>query len=91
MHVAGRGSGWRRRIRQKIASRVDQGLYRKHRVFDRNIEGLHRCFASNDYLGMRFHPEVIAAMGEGAQRFECRVWVCTLMSGFSRPHQHHTT
>ena len=87
MHAVSRDSSWRRRIRQKMASRLAQGLYRDHHVFHRDTRDVRHCFASNDYLGMRFHSKVVAAMGEGAKRFGTGSGSSALMSGYSMPHK----
>lgn len=43
-------------------------------------------FCSNDYLGMANHPELIAALGEGASLYGCGSGASHLVSGHSRAH-----
>lgn len=44
-------------------------------------------FASNDYLGLAMHPEVIQAAVEAAQRFGAGAGAARLVSGSLPPHQ----
>ena len=43
-------------------------------------------FASNDYLGLAAHPQLIAAMAEGAQRYGAGSGGSHLLGGHSRAH-----
>lgn len=43
-------------------------------------------FCSNDYLGLANHPQLIAALAEGAQRFGVGSGGSNLVSGYSRAH-----
>ncbi|HEX7940604.1 MAG TPA: aminotransferase class I/II-fold pyridoxal phosphate-dependent enzyme, partial [Gemmatimonadaceae bacterium] len=43
-------------------------------------------FASNDYLGLAAHPQLIAAIAEGAQRYGAGSGGSHLLGGHSRAH-----
>ncbi|HTR07104.1 MAG TPA: 8-amino-7-oxononanoate synthase, partial [Paraburkholderia sp.] len=43
-------------------------------------------FASNDYLGLAAHPQLVAAMAEGAQRYGAGSGGSHLLGGHSRAH-----
>ena len=45
------------------------------------------AFASNDYLGLANHPDLIAAAQEGAARFGVGSGASHLVSGHSRAHE----
>lgn len=45
-------------------------------------------FCSNDYLGLRHHPEVIKAYCEGLQNYGAGSGASPLVSGFQRPHRY---
>ena len=44
------------------------------------------AFASNDYLGLASHPELVAALQEGAARFGAGAGASHLVSGHLAPH-----
>jgi len=44
------------------------------------------AFCSNDYLGLANHPQLIEALGEGAQRYGAGSGASHLISGHSRAH-----
>ena len=44
------------------------------------------AFCSNDYLGLAAHPEVIAALQEGARKYGVGSGASHLISGYSRAH-----
>jgi 8-amino-7-oxononanoate synthase len=44
------------------------------------------AFCSNDYLGLASHPELAAALGEGAERYGAGSGASHLISGHSRAH-----
>ncbi|MFQ6371406.1 aminotransferase class I/II-fold pyridoxal phosphate-dependent enzyme [Shewanella sp. YIC-542] len=43
-------------------------------------------FAGNDYLGLSFHPQVIAAQQQALQRYGCGSTASPLVSGYSEAH-----
>ena len=70
-----------------------RGLRRRRRIADtpcaahmtvdgREIVG----FASNDYLGLAAHPQLVAALAEGAQRYGAGSGGSHLLGGHSRAH-----
>lgn len=69
--------GLRRRLH-----RVDTPCGPRVRVNERDI----LAFCSNDYLGLAAHPDVIAALQEGAQRYGVGSGASHLISGHSQAH-----
>ncbi|MBC7203932.1 MAG: 8-amino-7-oxononanoate synthase [Pusillimonas sp.] len=69
--------GLRRRLRK-----VDTACGTKLRVNEREM----LAFCSNDYLGLASHPDVIAALQEGAQRYGAGSGASHLISGHSQAH-----
>jgi len=70
------------------------GLYRRRRVQDAPTQPRGRTdgrplvsFCSNDYLGLANHPEVIAALQQGAQRWGVGSGSAHLVNGHSAAHQ----
>ncbi len=45
------------------------------------------AFASNDYLGLASHPQVIAALQEGAKRWGAGGGAAHLVTGHMQPHE----
>ncbi|WP_455775093.1 aminotransferase class I/II-fold pyridoxal phosphate-dependent enzyme, partial [Burkholderia stabilis] len=80
-------------LQRGLADLDAQGLRRVRRIADtacdarmtvdgREIVG----FASNDYLGLAAHPALVAAFGEGAQRYGSGSGGSHLLGGHSRAH-----
>ena len=46
------------------------------------------AFCSNDYLGLANHPQIVAALCEGARRWGAGSGAAHAVSGHQRPHQH---
>ncbi len=44
-------------------------------------------FCSNDYLGLANHPQLIAALQQGAQQYGAGAGAAHLVSGHTRPHE----
>jgi len=80
-------------LAQGLGELTTQGLRRQRRIADsacaahmtvdgRAIIG----FASNDYLGLAAHPQLAAALAEGAERYGAGSGGSHLLSGHSRAH-----
>ncbi|HEY1651212.1 MAG TPA: 8-amino-7-oxononanoate synthase [Acidimicrobiales bacterium] len=82
--------GWDDRIRSQLAQVVDEGRWRTPRQFDaRGPEGALDgadvvSFASNDYLGLSAHPDVVAAAHAALDRWGTGAGASRLVTG-SRP------
>lgn len=81
------------KLSQGLKEIDEHGLRRRRRTVDtpcaahmtvdgREIVG----FASNDYLGLAAHPQLIAAIAEGAQRYGAGSGGSHLLGGHSRAH-----
>jgi len=76
-----------------LEQRQQAHLYRRRRVQDSAqgpeviVDG-RRClaFCSNDYLGLANHPEVVAALKKGAERYGVGGGASHLVNGHSRAH-----
>jgi 8-amino-7-oxononanoate synthase len=84
---------WRDDLRERLAAIERQGLYRRRRVMDspQGVEvvcdGRRRVnFCGNDYLGLANHPEVVAALRRGAERYGAGAGAAHLVCGHSRAH-----
>ncbi|CAN5143972.1 8-amino-7-oxononanoate synthase [soil metagenome] len=85
------------RLDAELAPRLDAlhqaGLYRKRRVIEPAgdaeivVDG-QRCvdFCGNDYLGLRRHPEVVAAFIGAARRYGVGSGAAHLITGHTREH-----
>ncbi len=82
---------------QKLAAalneRRSQSLYRQHKVTtspsgpEMVIDGRPcLCFCSNDYLGLANHPQVIAALKNGADQYGVGSGAAHLINGHSQAH-----
>jgi 8-amino-7-oxononanoate synthase len=76
-----------------LESRAARGLLRQRRVLESPqspyivVEGKrYLSFCSNDYLGLASHPQLIAALQEGAQRWGVGAGAAHLVSGHFGPH-----
>jgi len=81
-------------LQPDLDSRIAQQLYRRRRVSVGRqgpllqVDGRPMLvFCSNDYLGLAGHPEVIAALRSGAERYGVGSGAAHLVSGHS--HAHH--
>lgn len=77
-----------------LVKRKQQNLYRSRQTLEspQGIEVVidgrqYLSFSSNDYLGLANHPEVVAALKEGADRFGVGSGAAHLISGHSYAHQ----
>ncbi|MBH9551277.1 aminotransferase class I/II-fold pyridoxal phosphate-dependent enzyme [Inhella gelatinilytica] len=82
------------RYAQQLAERAAQDLIRVRRVAAsptaprQVIDGVEKLlFCSNDYLGLADHPELIAALQEGAARWGVGSGASHLISGHSQAHE----
>lgn len=82
------------RLRQVLAQRQEQQLYRRHRIMDSpqhpvmQVNGKTMLtFCSNDYLGLANHPEVIQAFQRAANQYGVGSGAAHLVNGHSRLHQ----
>ncbi len=80
-------------LKQKLAEREAQNLYRRRRVNDgpqgpqQRVDGKEvLSFCSNDYLGLVNHPELIAALKKGADEYGVGSGAAHLVNGHSRAH-----
>lgn len=82
-----------RRLQEQLATLDAQALRRSRRTAetpcDTHVRSDGRvllAFCSNDYLGLAAHPQVIAALQEGAARYGAGSGASHLISGHSRAH-----
>jgi 8-amino-7-oxononanoate synthase len=80
-------------IDKTLETLAAQSLTRRLRVADspcaprQIVDGREMlAFCSNDYLGLASHPQVIAALREGAERYGAGSGASHLVSGHSRAH-----
>ncbi|MDP9109266.1 MAG: 8-amino-7-oxononanoate synthase, partial [Pseudomonadota bacterium] len=80
-------------LEQRLAHLEVNGLRRQRRVTDSPcapdllLESRRMlAFCSNDYLGLASHPQVVAALQEGAARYGAGSGASHLISGHSRAH-----
>jgi len=76
------------RLEQKLAALHCQYRYRQRRVLPVEADDLSVLnFAENDYLGLRRHPQVIAACAAAAKKYGVGSGASALISGYSYEHQ----
>lgn len=80
-------------LRERLAEIDRQGLRRHRRILETPqgaevvIDGRRLInFCSNDYLGLANHPEVVAALRDGAARYGAGAGSAHLVCGHGRPH-----
>ena len=80
-------------LRERLAELDRQGLYRRRRVLatpqgaEVVADGRRLVnFSSNDYLGLANHPDVVAALRQGAEDFGAGAGASHLISGHSLAH-----
>lgn len=80
-------------LEQALADLAARGLTRRRRTIDSPcaahmiVDGRDMIgFASNDYLGLAAHPQLVAAIAEGAQRYGAGSGGSHLLGGHSRAH-----
>ncbi|HUX90203.1 MAG TPA: 8-amino-7-oxononanoate synthase [Gallionellaceae bacterium] len=82
------------KLQHELDARDAQGLLRRRRTLDSaqgvriTVDGkAYLSFCSNDYLGLANHPQLIAALRQGAQQFGAGSGASHLVSGHFRAHQ----
>jgi 8-amino-7-oxononanoate synthase len=81
-------------LQQELDERVTKGLLRKRRSLDTpqsphiTVDGKpYLAFCSNDYLGLANHPQLIAALQQGAQQWGVGAGAAHLVSGHFGSHE----
>lgn len=81
-------------LETELASLAGQGLQRRRRIVEGvcgplvEVDGRTQlAFASNDYLGLAGHRDIVAAAREGAERYGIGSGASHLVSGHSRAHE----
>ncbi len=80
-------------LSKELDARLAQGLLRRRRVLE-SAQGVHinvdgkpyLSFCSNDYLGLAYHPQVVAALQQGAQQYGVGSGASHLVSGHFEAH-----
>jgi 8-amino-7-oxononanoate synthase len=82
------------KLHTELDSRATQGLLRRRRTLSTpqgvriTVDGKpYLSFCSNDYLGLANHPQLIAALQQGAQQFGVGSGASHLVSGHFDAHQ----
>ena len=80
-------------LQNELNERAAQGLLRRRRMLDSpqaphiDIDGkAYLSFCSNDYLGLANHPQLIAALQQGAAQWGVGAGAAHLVSGHFEPH-----
>ena len=80
-------------LQQELDQRAAQGLLRRRRTLATAqsphivVDGEdYLSFSSNDYLGLANHPQLVAALQQGAQRWGVGAGAAHLVSGHFTPH-----
>ena len=80
-------------LQSELEERAAQGLLRSRRVLDTPqsphivVDGKsYLAFCSNDYLGLAYHPQLVAALQQGAQQWGAGAGAAHLVSGHFAPH-----
>ncbi|HMC12994.1 MAG TPA: 8-amino-7-oxononanoate synthase [Gallionellaceae bacterium] len=81
-------------LQRDLDERAAQGLLRQRRTLDSTqswhcaMDGKsYLAFCSNDYLGLANHPQLIAALQQGAEQWGVGAGAAHLVSGHFAPHQ----
>ena len=82
------------KLQTELDDRTAQGLLRRRRMLESaqgvriSVDGKsYLSFCSNDYLGLANHPQLIAALQQGAQQFGVGSGASHLVSGHFSSHQ----
>ena len=89
-----------RKLEEKLSDLKAAGLLRRKRIaqsptqtrqninnHDNSISTEKTLFCSNDYLGLASHPEVIAALKDGIDKWGGGSGASHLISGHMAPHE----
>ncbi|TKB44884.1 aminotransferase class I/II-fold pyridoxal phosphate-dependent enzyme [Thalassotalea mangrovi] len=71
-------------LNQQVQNKRNIGQYRQVRVADSQLVN----FASNDYLGLNGHPDIVDAFQSGLADFGTSSCSASLISGHTRAHQY---
>jgi 8-amino-7-oxononanoate synthase len=81
------------RLKQSLEKQEQRGLLRHRQLISQNHDGVlsttkghYLDFASNDYLGLRNHPDVLQAWVEGLARYGSGSGASSLVTGYMEPH-----
>ena len=81
-------------LQSGLDERAAQGLLRRRRTLQSPqaphivVDGKpYLSFCSNDYLGLANHPQLIAALQQGAQQYGAGAGAAHLVSGHTQPHE----
>lgn len=81
-------------LQSGLDERAAQGLLRRRRTLQSPqaphivVDGKpYLSFCSNDYLGLANHPQLIAALQQGAQLYGAGAGAAHLVSGHTQPHE----
>ena len=85
---------WQQRLRERLTAIDGAGLRRVRKTVSstRQVEVVVKGrslinFCSNDYLGLASHPELVAALQQGAARYGVGAGAAHLVSGHSEAHE----
>lgn len=85
---------FQQRLEQRLEQQKQQGLFRQREPVLQNHEcvlstrnGHYLDFSSNDYLGLRSHPEVLQAYVEGLALYGSGSGASPVVTGYMRPHE----
>ncbi|TXT23589.1 MAG: 8-amino-7-oxononanoate synthase [Gallionellaceae bacterium] len=80
-------------LQRELEERAAQGLLRRRHVLESaqdahvTVDGQpYLSFCSNDYLGLASHPQLVAALQQGAQQWGVGAGASHLVSGHFAPH-----
>ncbi|WP_394174471.1 aminotransferase class I/II-fold pyridoxal phosphate-dependent enzyme [Thalassotalea litorea] len=82
-------------LAQGVQSKREKGQYRQVKLYDGiSVSAVNAGrqslinFASNDYLGLNGHPQILDAYQQGLQQYGSSSSSAALITGYSKPHQY---